>query len=116
MAVDTTFEFEKRRNRPVKYDRNLMGKTIVAMQKVSAIRVKREERFFANRMKDAKRYQKAYARAEIKKGIEILAPAVSKREEIIRNILDSARNRIATRKKGKKVLASGESDDNKMEE
>lgn len=32
MAVDTTFEFEKRRNRPVKYDRNLVGATLRAMQ------------------------------------------------------------------------------------
>ncbi len=32
MVVDSTFDFEKRRNRPVKYDRELVGKTIQAMQ------------------------------------------------------------------------------------
>jgi len=31
---DTTFDFEKRRNRPVKYDREAMGKTLLAMKKV----------------------------------------------------------------------------------
>ena len=31
MAVDPTFELEKRRNRPVKYDRDLVGATLRAM-------------------------------------------------------------------------------------
>lgn len=30
---DATFELERRRNRPVKYDRQLVGKTILAMQR-----------------------------------------------------------------------------------
>lgn len=99
MAVDSTFEFEKRRNRPVKYDRHLMGKTIVAMQKVQEIKETREERFFANRMKDAKAEKKKQVRVEIEKSIELLAPAVAKREEVMRNVVDSARARIAARKK-----------------
>jgi large subunit ribosomal protein L24e len=106
MAVDATFEFEKRRNRPVKYDRDLMGKTILAMQRVQDIKEKREERFFANRMNDAKAEKKMQARVEIEKSIELLAPAVAKREEVMRNVVDSARARIAARKKGQKALAS----------
>jgi len=101
MAVDTTFEFEKRRNRPVKYDRDLMGKTIVAMQRVQEIKSKREERFHANRMRDAKKEKKQQARVEIEKSVEILAPAVSKREEVMQNVIDSARERIAARKKAR---------------
>lgn len=101
MAVDTTFEFEKRRNRPVKYDRDLMGKTIVAIQRVQEIKSKREERFHANRMKDAKKEKKQQARVEIEKSVEILAPAVAKREEVMRNVVDSARERIAARKKAR---------------
>ncbi len=99
MAVDSTFEFEKRRNRPVKYDRDLMGKTILAMQRVQEIKSKREERFHANRMKDAKVEKKQQARVEIEKSIEILAPAVAKREEVMRTVVDKARERIAARKK-----------------
>jgi large subunit ribosomal protein L24e len=114
MAVDATFEFEKRRNRPVKYDRDLMGKTILAMQRVQAIKEKREDRFFANRMKDAKVEKKMQVRVEIEKSIELLAPAVAKREEVMRNVVDSARARIAARKKGQKVAVSG--GDEKMEE
>lgn len=101
MAVDTTFEFEKRRNRPVKYDRDLMGKTIVAMQRVQEIKSKREERFHANRMRDAKKEKKQQARVEIEKSVELLAPAVAKREEVMQNVIDSARERIAARKKAR---------------
>ena len=99
MAVDSTFEFEKRRNRPVKYDRDLMGKTILAMQKVQEIKEKREERFFQNRMTDAKAEKKKQARVEIENSIELLAPAVAKSEEVMRNVVDSARARIAARTK-----------------
>ena len=105
MAVDSTFEFEKRRNRPVKYDRELMGKTIMAMQRVQSIKERREKQFHANRMKDAAREKKVQARVEIEKSIELLAPAVANREEVMRNVVDSARERIAARKKmsGQKV-------------
>jgi large subunit ribosomal protein L24e len=99
MAVDSTFDFEKRRNRPVKYDRDLMGKTILAMKRVDQVRQEREKRFHASRMQDSKAEKKQQARVEIEKSIELLAPAVAKREEVMRNVVDSARARIAARKK-----------------
>ncbi len=34
MRNDTTFDFEKRRNRPIKYDREMITKTLVTMKKV----------------------------------------------------------------------------------
>ena len=37
MPQDATFEMERRRNRPVKYDRTLMHKTVLAMQKVEEV-------------------------------------------------------------------------------
>mmetsp|Transcript_9095 Transcript_9095/g.11201 ORF Transcript_9095/g.11201 Transcript_9095/m.11201 type:complete len:186 (+) Transcript_9095:244-801(+) len=103
LAVDSTFEFEKRRNRPVKYDRHLVGKTIAAMKRVREIKETREERFFANRMKDAKKVKKEQVRVEIEKSIEILAPAVANREEVMRNVVVSAKERIAARKRQKEV-------------
>lgn len=99
MAVDTTFEFEKRRNRPVKYDRELMGQTLQAMDRVKEIQIVREQRFFDDRMKDANIIQKKQARVEIEKSIELLAPAVANREAVMKNVVDSARARIAARKK-----------------
>eukprot|EP00588_Corethron_pennatum_P014568 CAMPEP_0194264994 /NCGR_PEP_ID=MMETSP0169-20130528/349_1 /TAXON_ID=218684 /ORGANISM="Corethron pennatum, Strain L29A3" /LENGTH=157 /DNA_ID=CAMNT_0039005361 /DNA_START=161 /DNA_END=634 /DNA_ORIENTATION=- len=93
MAVDSTFEFEKRRNRPVKYDRELMGKTISAMQRVTEIRTRREARFHANRMKDAASLKKEQARVELEKHIEVLAPAAASREKVMRGVVEKARER-----------------------
>jgi aspartate carbamoyltransferase catalytic subunit len=86
-----------------------MGKTIMAMQRVQSIKERREERFHANRMRDAKPEKVKQARVEIEKHVELLAPAVAKREEVLQNVLDSARARIATRKikAGEKVKARG---------
>jgi large subunit ribosomal protein L24e len=120
MAVDSTFDFEKRRNRPVKYDRDLMGRTILAMQKVETIQSARENRFFDHRMKDAKAEKKIQARVEIEKSIELLAPAVANREEVMRNVVDSARARIAARKRSAAArvpaAASAPGDGARMEE
>jgi len=114
MAVDNTFDFEKRRNRPVKYDRDLMGKTILAMKRVETIKKAREERFFDNRMQDAKAEKKKQARVEIEKSIELLAPAVANREQVMRNVIDSAKMRVAARKKtATRQLAN---DDNMQED
>ncbi|GLE07481.1 hypothetical protein PINS_up017841 [Pythium insidiosum] len=55
MALDTTFDFEKQRNRAVKYDRELMGATIHAIERVQQIKEKREQQFFKNRMKNQPR-------------------------------------------------------------
>lgn len=41
--------FERKRNRPVKYDRDLLHTTISAIKKVSDIRKKRENAFYAAR-------------------------------------------------------------------
>ena len=35
---DTTFEMEKRRNRPEKYNRELVHKTVKAMERISEVR------------------------------------------------------------------------------
>ncbi len=50
-------------------------------------------------MQDAKAEKKRQARVEMEKSSELLAPAVAKREEVMRNVIDSAKRRIAARKK-----------------
>jgi large subunit ribosomal protein L24e len=51
---DSTIEFEKRRNVPVRYDRELVQTTIKAMKRVAEIKAKREHAFFKHRMAVAK--------------------------------------------------------------
>ena len=38
------FEFERRRDEPVKYDRELMAKTLTTMKRVAEIKANREQR------------------------------------------------------------------------
>jgi len=51
LTMDTTLEFERKRNVPVKYNRDLVGTTLRAMVQVEAIRAKREKLLFEKRMK-----------------------------------------------------------------
>lgn len=50
MTVDSTLVFGARRNVPVKYDRELMQKTLKAMDRIAEIRTRRERVFFKRRM------------------------------------------------------------------
>ncbi|KAM3321936.1 hypothetical protein P3S67_003087 [Capsicum chacoense] len=49
MIQDSTFEFERKRNRPERYDRNVTENTLKAIKKIDKIRVDREERHIAKR-------------------------------------------------------------------
>ena len=77
LAVDPTFEFEKKRNIPVKYDRELWAKTIEAMKKVEEIKQKRQKHFFAQRRKLADKIQKQKDIHEVKRDLALLkSPAI----------------------------------------
>ena len=49
LAVDPSFEFEKRRNIPVLYNRETWSKTVQAMQRIEEIRTKRQNQYLKNR-------------------------------------------------------------------
>lgn len=51
MAIDPSFEFEKRRNIPVKYDRQLWTKTVDAMKKIETIRQRRQNNYIMQRLR-----------------------------------------------------------------
>lgn len=50
MIKDSTFEFEKKRNEPLVYNRDLYITTIAAMQRINEIKEKREALFWENRL------------------------------------------------------------------
>ncbi|KAG8410671.1 hypothetical protein J3459_016959 [Metarhizium acridum] len=50
MVVDSTLLFGARRNEPVRYNRDLVQKTLGAMQRISEIRARRERVFYKKRM------------------------------------------------------------------
>ncbi|KAJ2726572.1 ATPase-activating ribosome biosynthesis protein [Coemansia sp. Benny D115] len=78
MAIDSTFEFEKRRNIPVRYDRNLMSTTIKAMKRVQEIRARRERAFYKQRMSGNKERERELNVREIQKGIHLVSTPLSK--------------------------------------
>ncbi|CAG8478948.1 11765_t:CDS:2 [Diversispora eburnea] len=64
--------FEKRRNVPVRYDRELMSTTVKAMKRISEIKAKRERIFYKNRMSGNKELEKADNIREIQRHIELV--------------------------------------------
>mmetsp|Transcript_6633 Transcript_6633/g.16859 ORF Transcript_6633/g.16859 Transcript_6633/m.16859 type:complete len:184 (+) Transcript_6633:111-662(+) len=106
MTVDSTFDFEKRRNRPVKYNRELVGTTLRAMQRVKEIQTRREEIYYKRRMKGAKSEQRAAEKVELKQNIEILAPAAADKEKVLLNIAEKAKAKSATKKGRAAALAA----------
>lgn len=53
MTVDSTLEFEKKRNVPVRYDRELVATTMNAMKRIQEIKTRREIAFYKARMAKA---------------------------------------------------------------
>eukprot|EP00461_Guttulinopsis_vulgaris_P002188 UN02189 len=81
LAVDSTFEFEKKRNTPIKYDRNLMQQTLYAMKRVEEIRDIRQKRFKLARQLLTAKKKRAEAIREIKQGIDyIISPIARERQ------------------------------------
>nr|GEX04007.1 probable ribosome biogenesis protein RLP24 [Tanacetum cinerariifolium] len=52
MTQDATFEFERKRNRPERYDRNLAENTLKAIKVIDKVRIRRETKLHADRLKD----------------------------------------------------------------
>ncbi|KAL4374546.1 probable ribosome biogenesis protein RLP24 isoform X1 [Arachis hypogaea] len=72
MTQDSTFEFERKRNRPERYDRNLAENVLKAIPKIEKIRVTKEERHHKNRMKGKKEKIQKEAAKELEQGISLV--------------------------------------------
>eukprot|EP01101_Sappina_pedata_P000488 TRINITY_DN1055_c1_g1_i1.p1 TRINITY_DN1055_c1_g1~~TRINITY_DN1055_c1_g1_i1.p1 ORF type:complete len:165 (-),score=82.81 TRINITY_DN1055_c1_g1_i1:269-763(-) len=72
LVMDSVFSFEKRRNRPVKYDRELMATTIKAMKRIDNIRQKRKDHFYNIRMLRAQKENVRAERKELEKFKDVL--------------------------------------------
>lgn len=81
LAVDPSFEFEKKRHVPIKYDRELWQKTIEAMKKVEEIRSRRVAHHIDTRHAVAKLVQKRSDAYEVTKNIGLIrSPAAGLKE------------------------------------
>ncbi|KAF8831228.1 hypothetical protein HHX47_DHR1000669 [Lentinula edodes] len=88
MTIDATIDFEKRRNVPVRYDRELMQTTIKAMKRVGEIKQKREHAFWKNRMAMSREKQRLHRKKAVEtiksstKLVQPIAASSKKREKI----------------------------------
>jgi large subunit ribosomal protein L24e len=75
MTVDSTLAFAARRNVPVRYNRDLVQKTLKAMSRISEIRARRERAFYKARMKGNKERQRADDRKLVEENQHLLPPS-----------------------------------------
>ncbi|KAI9183413.1 ATPase-activating ribosome biosynthesis protein [Blastocladiella emersonii ATCC 22665] len=89
MVVDGALDLERRRNVPVRYDRNVMMATLTAMKKIAAVRARREFVFTKTRIMQRKKLAEKTANLKaVKQNIELLPADKVKRLEETR-ILES---------------------------
>merc|ERR1712232_1380874 len=72
MVLDSTFNFEKKRLTPTRYNRNLMVSTIKAMQAVDRIRTVRKERFHKQRLAQQLKKRQTSAQKEAARHVHLL--------------------------------------------
>ena len=105
MTQDSTFEFERKRNRPERYDRNLAENTLKAIKKIDKVRVEREARHHAKRMKGKRGKEQKEAAKELEQSIHMVkAPAALQQEPSL------------TLPKIKVKVSPQQSEENRMEE
>lgn len=81
MAVDPSFEFEKRRNTPIKYNRELWNKTVEAMKKVENIRQKRQNLHIMQRLRKGRELEQERDIKEVQRDLSLIrSPAAGLKE------------------------------------
>lgn len=83
LAVDPSFEFEKKRHVPVKYNRALWQNTLKAMKRIEEIKTKRQGQFIKNRLKKGKELRKSADIKEVQQNMcMIRAPGAKSRKQL----------------------------------
>lgn len=72
MVVDTTLTFAARRHVPTRYSRDLVAKTLNAMQRVEEIKARRERVFYKNRMAGNKQREREANRKLVEENQHLL--------------------------------------------
>ncbi|KAH7922103.1 hypothetical protein BV22DRAFT_1114053 [Leucogyrophana mollusca] len=101
MTIDSTIDFEKRRNVPIRYDRELVQTTVKAIKRIGEIKQRREHAFWKQRMAAARekhrahRIKKLAAKTAAIKLVEPIAVESAEPEKILEKIKVSAKGRSA---------------------
>uniref|UniRef100_A0A0E0JJH9 Large ribosomal subunit protein eL24-related N-terminal domain-containing protein n=2 Tax=Oryza TaxID=4527 RepID=A0A0E0JJH9_ORYPU len=72
MTQDSTFEFERKRNRPERYDRNVTAQTLKAIPLITKIRHERQKKHITERQKQGKTKERERDAKELEQDIQML--------------------------------------------
>lgn len=100
LTVDPSFEFQKRRNVPIKYSRELWTKTVEAMKRVTEIKEKRAGLYVMERLRKGRQ-----------KEIEMDVKDVQKNMSLIRSPAAGLKERRAREEAQEAAMMDAESDD-----
>ncbi|KAH7913724.1 ribosomal protein L24e-domain-containing protein [Hygrophoropsis aurantiaca] len=106
MTIDSTIDFEKRRNVPVRYDRELVQTTLKAMKRIGEIKQKREHAFWKQRMAVAREKHRAHRSKKLAAktaAIKLVEP-ITEESVVPEKVLD----KIKVPVKGRTALIQGE--------
>ncbi|XP_017880015.1 probable ribosome biogenesis protein RLP24 isoform X2 [Ceratina calcarata] len=85
LTVDPAFEFEKRRNLPVKYNREFWNNAIEAMKKVETIRQKRQNLHIMQRLRKGREIEQERDIKEVQRDLSLIrspAAGLKQRKEL----------------------------------
>ncbi|KDR23410.1 probable ribosome biogenesis protein RLP24 [Zootermopsis nevadensis] len=81
LAVDPSFEFEKRRHVPVKYDREMWAKSVDAMKRVEKIRQRRQAQYMMQRLRKGRELETQRDIKEVQRDLALIrSPAAGLKE------------------------------------
>ncbi|XP_053989828.1 probable ribosome biogenesis protein RLP24 [Hylaeus volcanicus] len=81
LGVDPSFEFERRRNIPVKYNRELWNKTIDAIRKIETIRQRRQNLHIMQRLRKGRELERERDVKEVQRDLTLIrSPAAGLKE------------------------------------
>ncbi|CAM0948795.1 unnamed protein product [Alopecurus aequalis] len=87
MTQDTTFEFERKRNRPDRYDRNVTEQTLKAIPLITKIRHERQKKHITERQKAGQRMSKKKDAKELEQDLGMLPKMDTKAYETKKKVL-----------------------------
>jgi|Transcript_40228 large subunit ribosomal protein L24e len=110
-SADSVFQFERKRNRPERYDRNVTQSTLRAMKKVEEVRVRRAERFYENRMKGKEDERRRADKRELEQQIHLIRAPGAKATEAAADKAGKEKLKVKVAKPAAAASGAGETYD-----
>ena len=108
LVTDPVYDFEKIRNTPIKYNREIWTDTVQAMDKLAKIRKDREDRFFKERMRRAEKSKKNQIKSDLIKHEQLIAePKIREKVDKLREERDEKKRLEEEKKRDQNEIKIG---------